>query len=128
MIEEMRIGIKTSISHQLEVNISKEEVIAKLNQNGRMRKTVSPTLSTKEKSLRMKRKTNKRIKRQMRMMINMMISRMMNLSGTIKTTKKMKKTITLHLIKEVQPQAPICKRETIKFPKSIMQWVRLQIV
>jgi hypothetical protein len=127
MIEEMKIGIKISISHQLEVNISKEEVIAKLNQNGRMRKTVSPTLSMKEKSLRMMSKTNKRIKRQMRMMINMMISRMMNLSGTIKTTKKMKKTITLHLIKEVQPQAPICKRETIKFPKSIMQWVHLQI-
>jgi len=128
MIEEMKIGIKISISHQLEVNISKEEVIAKLNQNGRMRKTVSPTLSMKEKSLRMMSKTNKRIKRQMRMMINMMISRMMNLSGTIKTTKKMKKTITLHLIKEVQPQAPICKRETIKFPKSIMQWVHLQIL
>ena len=128
MIEEMKIGIKISISHQLEVNISKEEVIAKLNQNGRMRKTVSPTLSMKEKSLRMMSKTNKRIKRQMRMMINMMISRMMNLSGTIKTTKKMKKTITLHLIKEVQPQAPICKQETIKFPKSIMQWVHLQIV
>ena len=128
MIEEMKIGIKISISHQLEVNISKEEVIAKLNQNGRMRKIVSPTLSMKEKSLRMMSKTNKRIKRQMRMMINMMISRMMNLSGTIKTTKKMKKTITLHLIKEVQPQAPICKRETIKFPKSIMQWVHLQIL